>query len=355
MAAVCDASLGHSCAPAAPPVVVSSPKGQAPREILDMFLLGVCFILGCMLFKTLRSRFEVRVARVDKSKLISDEKDACESDCVTCCPSDNSATSLTSSLSSELDDGEKTEFVHEGTAAVDDDMYDALDAAISSGNPVIVDAILKSAVHLCNVTWITGACARLRDAGIPSGKERALEFVRTLALASRADLAVELWQLRYKDSNASGAFEEDLYGAVLDACASSDDFEAASQLAKSAAWRAPAASGPGLKAWLGLVRWFARRGVLGPALQCYEAARSNGAVKGVDLVTHKTILEACIASNDMTRAEMLFQDLLSHGAIPDVATLAAMQRGHRAVGNEQEAASFGERLRQNGMPSGASR
>eukprot|EP00928_Gymnodinium_smaydae_P018431 TRINITY_DN17012_c0_g1_i1.p1 TRINITY_DN17012_c0_g1~~TRINITY_DN17012_c0_g1_i1.p1 ORF type:complete len:665 (-),score=157.92 TRINITY_DN17012_c0_g1_i1:277-2271(-) len=391
MAPVCNASLAHSCTTAAAAGGIGTQIGQASREVLDIILLAFCFFLGCALFRSLRVRMQLRVRATVKDDVLASEvsvdadakfsdspdlddlgggKGGCdisdldledwpdlwaleENDCVTCCPSDNS----TLSFASNSDDAEDNQFDERSMAAVEEDASCALSAALSSGDAVIVDAVLKTGARLCDVSWTMRACARLKEVGIPLSQERGIEFVQTFALANRADLAVDLWQERCTETSigaSTEAFEEDLYSATLEACASCGDFEAASRVAQSTEWRAPSYAGPGLQAWLGLVRWFARRGVLGPALQCYEAARSNGAIKGADLPTHKTLLKACISSNDMSRADVLFQDLLAKGVAPDFATFSAMVNGHRSAGNAREAVSYFEHMRRNGIQPDAS-
>jgi pentatricopeptide repeat protein len=189
-------------------------------------------------------------------------------------------------------------------------------------------------------------------------QDRAVELSQVFVRERRPDLAVDLWLDRCTEAGRQPSSEPtpepELYTAVLEGCAAIGDFETASRVARSAAWRAPQDSYPGQQAMLALSRWLARRRAVSPALECYESVRrATGAWSGdrgaPDLTTHKAVLKACISSNDMMRAEILFHDLMSSQCSPDFGIFAAMIRGHRAAGRPEEAMSYFELMKRHGI------
>jgi len=237
-------------------------------------------------------------------------------------------------------------------AAVASDLDSALATATASGDAQLADSLLSAGARLCGAAWLSGACSTLSSAGISLRPERAADIAGAFARDGRADLAVDLWlqQCGEIGQPSEGSQEEpppaqEYYGAALEACVSCGDFEAAARAARSARWRAPGCQA-GQAAMLALARWLARRRALCPALECYASVRR--ASGKADLATHRAVLKACVWGNDMARADDLFQDLVASGLTPDYGTFAAMVRGHRAVGNLEEAVAYFRRMKQHG-------
>lgn len=247
-------------------------------------------------------------------------------------------------------------------AAVEADVSSALEAALASGDAALADSVLATGARLCRAGWLTKACGQMRSAGVALLSERAVDFAHIFAQAGRADLAVDLWLERCMDGGRRPADiplsqslpEAELYAAVLAACAHCGDFEAAARAARNASWRAPPAQGSGFPALLALTRWLARRRAIGPALACYDSARRSLSAVVTDLATHRAVLKACVSSNDMMRADMLFQDLIDSPIAPDFATFAAMIRGHRAASHPEDAMSYFELMKKHGLQPDAS-
>jgi pentatricopeptide repeat protein len=90
-----------------------------------------------------------------------------------------------------------------------------------------------------------------------------------------------------------------------------------------------------------------RQNALSNAIECYESSRRAG--HAFDVATNRTLLKACVASNDMMQAELLFQHLVSSGRSPDFAVFSAMIRGHHSAGHSSEALSYLELMKKHGV------
>eukprot|EP00929_Paragymnodinium_shiwhaense_P012458 TRINITY_DN11966_c0_g1_i2.p1 TRINITY_DN11966_c0_g1~~TRINITY_DN11966_c0_g1_i2.p1 ORF type:complete len:681 (+),score=158.79 TRINITY_DN11966_c0_g1_i2:249-2291(+) len=256
----------------------------------------------------------------------------------------------------DSDDAEDTWGMRRGPSpqtAVASDVSRALEVALSSGDATLADSVLSSGARLCDAGWLKKALHRMKAANIPVSAERTVELIQVYAREQRADLAAALWRERCSDHGDNALVAEpQVYAALLEACAVCGDFETAAKAAESVAWAAPQ-SVSGQQAMLALARWLARRQGVGPAMQCYAAVRDarDGAV---DLPTHRTVLKTCVGSNDMMRADILFQELVSSDITPDYAIFSAMIRGHRAAGRPQEAMSHFAMMRRKGIQPTAS-
>lgn len=239
-------------------------------------------------------------------------------------------------------------------AAVTADANSVLETALASGDAKLADAALAAGIRLCSSSWLTNAHAELQAAGIPVMSERMLDLIRVYGQDRRADLAVDLWEMRCAELDLDLADGDDstpppaaeLYGASLEACARAGDFESAARAASSTGWKVPACR-HGQAAFLALARWYARRQDVNQALVCYEAVRSI--TGNADLPTHRAVLVASVRSADMARADMLFQDLIQSGINPDGATFSAMICGHCSAGNIDKAMHHFRLLRDRGI------
>lgn len=247
-------------------------------------------------------------------------------------------------LSSHQSPGEDAK---DPASAATADASRALEAAIASGCPQLVDSALASASRLCSSSWLARACSHLRAAGIPLSLERAVEIVLIFGQERRGDLAVDL----YYEQIASCLLDlsqlmtdgdkkvpaEDLYSAALEACARCGDFESAARAARMVHWRSPS-SISGQAALLALARWLARLLCVEEALKCYRSVwRTRGSP---DLPTHRAVLIASVRCTDMTLASNLFQELSDNGLMPDSDCFSAMICGYCAEGNLQQAVQY---------------
>jgi len=245
-------------------------------------------------------------------------------------------------------------FLGSPEAVVTADANSVLETALSSGDAKLADAALGAGVRLCNPAWLVKACGEIQAAGIRLMPERALELVHVYGHARRADLAVDLWEAQCDelglDPEDGDAFKPppaaELYGAALEACAHSGDFETAARAASSTGFQVPL-SRQGQDAFLALARWYARRQDVGQAIVCYQAVR--GVTGSADLPTHRAILIACVRSADMAKADALFQDLISAGITPDGTSFSAMVCGHCTAGNIDQAMHYFHLLREMGI------
>lgn len=275
---------------------------------------------------------------------------------LTHCPSDDSDAQGAPLWPEEEEDSAKPSPCP--ASAVEADVGSALEVALVSGDAALADSVLSAGSRLCGAVWVSKALGRLQGAGVAVSQDRAVELSQVFVSERRPDLAVDLWLNRCteagREPSSEPTPEPELYTAVLEGCAAIGDFETASRVARSAAWRAPQDSYPGQQSMLALSRWLARRRAVSPALECYESVRrATGAWSGdrgaPDLTTHKAVLKACISSNDMMRAEILFHDLMSSQCSPDFGIFAAMIRGHRAAGRPEEAMSYFELMKRHGI------
>lgn len=304
------------------------------------------------------------------------DDDACFAEDTTRCPSDasecwgspswaedeESDSATSDELGSSVARGFSAESSQASTieaTAIESDMADALEAAIAGRDADIADSVLAAAMPLCGVAWLPKACRRVAAAGISVTPRRALELMERCGGEGRADLVVDLWLARpcrggvAAPGPAEAAPEGDeLYGVALKACVECGDFESAARAARSVGWQSPPTM-EGQQALLALARWLARRHALGPALACYDAFR-GARTDAVDLQTHRALLKACVASGDMLRADVLFQELLTSGFPPDLVAFSEMIRGHRAAGRPEEAMSYLELMRRRGIQPDAS-
>lgn len=240
----------------------------------------------------------------------------------------------------------------EREAATPADIDSAVQVAEASGDTRLAEAALVVGGRLRGAAWLARELARLYAAGLPRRPEHVAALARAYGRESRADLAVDLWCHEQRAAASGSPAEldvhasEELYTAALEACVSAGDLDAASRLARDAAWRSPQ-SHAGQQALLALARWLARRQDLVPARSCVAAVRAVGG--RMDLPTLRALVAAAARSADMTRAQAAFEEITAEGLEPDLRTYSAMIRGYCAVGSVEQAMPYLACMRSRGV------
>lgn len=216
-----------------------------------------------------------------------------------------------------------------------------LDIALVSGDEKLADSVVSLGLRFCSPDWVARACSKLRYAGIALNADRTLMLVQGFSQRGHADLAIDLWQISPVEMFHL------LYGAVLEACISSGDFESAGR-AVTVAKGVPPSCVEGRRAFLSLIRWFARHAQLDRATECFFALKAaTGAPP--DSTTTRVLLRALARHGSMEQAELMFQELEGGAAVPEATEFAAMVRGFRAAGDWDKAMAYFHAMQDNGI------
>jgi pentatricopeptide repeat protein len=208
---------------------------------------------------------------------------------------------------------------------------------------VLMNTLLDACMRLRDPRRLNDALNQFKASGVVPSMHAHAVLIKAYGQAHRLDQAWKVWRELMHDRRTHP--NEEVYGAMIDACMSSDDLDAASKLFVEMKKQLPTSSRLSFQ-FAGLVKAFTQRKQMDRAMEFYEQVSDGGAC---NLVTYNTLIDTYARVGDMEKCSKMFADMCERGVDPDLITYSTVIKGYCVQGNLEEAIELFSMMQKRGV------
>merc|ERR1719487_1898116 len=208
-----------------------------------------------------------------------------------------------------------------------------------------MNTLLDACMRLRDPRRLNDALNQFKASGVVPSMHAHAVLIKAYGQALRLDQAWKVWRELMHDRRTHP--NEEVYGAMIDACMSSDDLDAASKLFVEMKKQLPNSSRLSFL-FSGLVKGFTQRKEMDRAMEFYKLSMSDGGAC-CNLVTYNALIDTYARVGDMDKCAKMFADMCERGVDPDLITYSTVIKGYCVQGNLEQAIQLFTLMRKRGI------